>query len=67
MNPLATAANHGAPPPSRKLCGARILRVERSDVCVREFRDALLAELELRLQPVAGMIDALRIEAKQHQ
>jgi len=37
------------------------------DTFVREFRDALLAELELRLQPVAGMIDALRIEAKQHQ
>lgn len=29
----------------------------------REFRQLLLAELELRLQPVAGMIDALRNEA----
>lgn len=37
------------------------------DGFVREFQETLLAELELRLQPVAGMIDALRIEAKQHQ
>lgn len=37
------------------------------DSFVREFQETLLAELEVRLQPVSGMIDALRIEAKQHQ
>ena len=37
------------------------------DGFVREFQETLLAELELRLQPVAGMIDALRSEAKQNQ
>lgn len=46
---------HALPPPGAWL-----------DSFVREFQEALLAELEVRLQPVSGMIDALRIEAKQH-
>lgn len=37
------------------------------DTFAREFREALLAELELRLQPVAGMIDALSNEMKPHR
>ena len=37
------------------------------DTFAREFREALLAELELRLQPVAGMIDALSNEVKPHR
>lgn len=37
------------------------------DTFAREFQEALLAELDLRLQPVTGMIEALRNEEKQHR
>jgi len=48
--------SHALPPPGAWL-----------DAFVREFQDALLAELEVRLQPVSGMIEALRVEVKQDQ
>jgi hypothetical protein len=37
------------------------------DTFGREFQEALLAELDLRLQPVTGMIEALGNDVKQHR
>ena len=37
------------------------------DTFAGEFQEALRAELELRLQPVAGMIEALGNEVRQQQ